>query len=453
MIISNDILEKTCKDMIETILFCLSDATKGTIYRIGKMPNLQAVRITSGIRREASDEIDWGLPEVSDYNAPGKSWIEYRDRPGHVLEAMGWCVERQKSWTADDPYEDIRSVRKQLSGEIEDFHHMEPVLVPKRYLYGDQLGTLVYPLDCAGRPIWQDSEYVVAAVVKIHFKPYAIHRGDRSTKLIKKLSRTLGTELLSLHIRETLAEAQKDLTRQRLRSCNVLAHDLRNTLVKLGFICTAINTEFGYLREQWEDQVEKALPEPGTRKALLDRLTRLLESRLPSLNGAEDLLRLGRTLVREQKELAHLSPMPAAGLKWLEHQIRPKWMRLLSESDAWSADREEILEVLERYQHSSWLGMSEELLEKMQHLPEEIRREWPRLAYVDFTADKLRTLNDAIRFLDHPQLSIPHKHQTRKILASLRAIVEMIPEIEERSNRIISSLRNGGASDIDPCTP
>jgi len=202
IIINNDILEKTCKDMIETILFCLGNATKGTIYRIGKMPKLQAVRITSGIRREDSDRIEWGLPEVSDYNAPGKSWLEYRDRPGHVLEAMDGAssVRRVGLPTTRMRISGV-SVNSSM-GRSEDFHHMEPVLVPKRYLYGDQLGTLVYPLDCAGRPIWQDSEYVVVAVVKIHFKPYAIHRGDRSTKLIKKLSRTLGTELLSLHIRE-----------------------------------------------------------------------------------------------------------------------------------------------------------------------------------------------------------------------------------------------------------
>ncbi len=50
MVIGNDILEKTCKDMIENILFCLGDARKGTIYRVGQMPKLQAVRITSGAR-------------------------------------------------------------------------------------------------------------------------------------------------------------------------------------------------------------------------------------------------------------------------------------------------------------------------------------------------------------------------------------------------------------------
>ena len=44
MIINDDVLEQTCKDMIETILLCLSDATKGTIYKIGPMPELRTVQ-------------------------------------------------------------------------------------------------------------------------------------------------------------------------------------------------------------------------------------------------------------------------------------------------------------------------------------------------------------------------------------------------------------------------
>jgi len=201
----DELLENTCKNVIKTILSCLDLATKGTIYRIGSMPELQAVRVTSGIRKGNGDDIEWGLPSVSDYNYPGKSWEEYRDRPNHPLEAMGWCVEKQQSWTADNPAEDIRSVRKQLRGELEDVYHMEPVLVRKADLYGKCLETMEYPVDYWGRPIWQDSEYVVAAVIKIHFLPNTLRREDRSIKIIKELSRSLGTELLTLHLRETLS--------------------------------------------------------------------------------------------------------------------------------------------------------------------------------------------------------------------------------------------------------
>jgi hypothetical protein len=442
MLIGHDLLEKTCKEMIETILLSLNHATKGTIYRIGPIPNATAVRITSGIRIEGEDQIQWGLPEASDYNYPGKTWEQYKDRPDHVLEAMGWCVENQKSWTADNPYEDVRSVRKQIEGTIEDFHHMEPVLVKKPHLHGEK-GGLEYPLDWKNKPIWQDSEYVVVAVIKIHFLPYTIRRGDRSTKIIKKLSRILGTELLSLHIRETLSEAQKELARQRLQSCNVLAHELRNTLIKLGFIFSAINAEISFLREQWEQQLEKAFPEMENKKTILGRLSYLLRLHLVELNGAGNLGELGKTLLADQQELAGLSLMPALGEKWLDNKIRPKWQRLLLESHSWDQDKEEIQKLLLSLTKAIWIGMDPELIMKIDHLPPDLRLKWSELAYTHFSVDKLVKLEEIIQLLEHPALDIPHKQQTRKVLTSLKALVEMIPEVEERANRIIHSLKNG----------
>jgi hypothetical protein len=417
------------------------------------MPHLRSVRITSGIRNEGSGEILWGVKENSDYNYPGKCWEDYKDRPGRVLEAMAWCVEKGKSWTADDPYQDSRSVRKQLVNEVEDYHHMEPVLIKKSYLYGDRAGELEYPVDYCGNSIWKDCDDLVIAVVKIHFKKGFIKRGDYSTKVIKKLSRTLGTQLLSLHIRETLSDAQKDLARQRLQSCNVLAHELRNTLIKLGFIFSAINAEISFLREQWESQIALACPDIENKRVILNRLSHLIESNLPSENVPTRLGRLCEKLIAEQSELAGLPLMPGLGEKWVDNKIWPKWQELMVESDAWEGCREEIQSLLSRLRSAMWLGTSEELASRIDHLPEDIRSIWPKLAYVDFTVDKLMTLDEIIRFLDHPELKIPHKQQTKKVLTSLKALVEMIPEVEERTNRIILSLKNGSSESTESPDP
>ena len=439
--------------MIETILLCLCDATKGTIYRIGPMPELRTVRVTSGVRNETTGQILWGFNEYSDYNFPGKRWNDYKDRPGHPLEAMAWCVENAKSWTADDPQEDCRSVRKQLSNELEDYHHMEPVLIRKSYIYGDQVEGLEYPVDFRGNAIWKNCDDLVVAVVKIHFKKGCIERGDRSTRVIKKLSHTLGTQLLSLHIKETLSEAQKDLGRQRLQSCNILAHELRNTLIKLGFIFSAINAEISFLREQWELQIAIACPDLENKRVILEKLNRLIESNLSQVNGDTILRQLCETLMDEQSELAGLPLMPVLGEKWVANKIWPKWQKLLVESHVWEPSREEIQSLLARLKDAMWLGTSEELGRRVSHLPDDLRSIWPRLVYTDFTADKLMLLDQILDFLHHPELKIPHKLQTRKILTSLRALVEMIPEVEERTNRIILSLRNGSFEKIDPESP
>ncbi|GAG96692.1 unnamed protein product, partial [marine sediment metagenome] len=101
--IDKEALEQACKEMIETILFCLPTAYKGTVYQIGGPPEMIARRITLGVIDGDGKTITWGLPDRSEYNPPGKPWIEYRDEPGRPLEAMGWCVERQKSWTMKNP--------------------------------------------------------------------------------------------------------------------------------------------------------------------------------------------------------------------------------------------------------------------------------------------------------------------------------------------------------------
>lgn len=444
MLITNDVLERICKNVIETILACLGNATKGTIYRIGPMPELRAVRVTSGIRLDGTDRIEWGLPQASDYNFPGKAWEQYKDKPGHVLEALGWCVERQKSWTADDPMHDQRSVRKQLRGELEDCSHMEPVLVRKRHLCAEGDPETPLALDYGGQPIWGASDYVVAAVVKIHFKPNSLRRGDQSTQIVKKLAHTLGTELLSFHVRETMAEAQRELERQRLQSCNQLAHELRNTLIKLGLVFPAINAELGFLRDQWEREIERAVPGIPNKRNVVARLKGIIESGRELTNGNQRLASTADELLAALREFGDRPCLPAAGRAWVDHKIRPRWGRLLRDGEhIWGGQRDEILALLESLDRAVELGMDKDVARRVTHLPEDLRTTWPKLAYVDFTADKVRVLDEVLSLLNHPELDIPHRWHTRKILTALKGLVEIMPEVEERTNRVISSLRNG----------
>jgi hypothetical protein len=48
-----------------------------------------------------------------------------------------------------------------------------------------------------------------------------------------------------------------------------------------------------------------------------------------------------------------------------------------------------------------------------------------------------------MELLDNPALNIPHKQHTRKVFRSLYALVKIIPEIEKRTNTVISCLRSG----------
>ncbi|MHC1742715.1 MAG: hypothetical protein AB9873_06750 [Syntrophobacteraceae bacterium] len=447
MTVIDHLIEKTCMNMIQTMLFCLENATKGTIYRIGPPPTLQATRITSGARSPGTDDIKWGLPTSSDYNGPGKSWEQYKDRPDHVLEAMGWCVEKQASWTADNPFEDVRSVAKQLRGEIEDCHHMEPVLVRKGDIYGDNTDAIEYPLDWRGNPIWQESDYVVAAVIKIHFVPGTLQREDRSTRIIRELSRSLGTELLTLHVRESLYRAQKDFARQRLHSCEILAHELRNTLMRFGFIFSAVNAQVGVIREEWEEQLMSSFPELLWKQPVLEKLNEILKASEAGLASIPESANTLKALVSDQDEIATYSLLPNQADQWLRNKIRPKWDRLLNASAELGARRQEIEAHLDALAKALQLGTDKELAAGLTHLAPELREKWPEIAYMHFTPDKTEMVGDIIKFLTHPALPLPHKQQFAKVFRSFKALVEILPEVEERANKIILSLRYGGPSD------
>lgn len=441
MNVIDDLLERTCKNVITTILTCLDNATRGTVYRVGHMPELRVVRVLSGSKTEGNNNIDWGLPAVSDYNYPGKTWEEYRDDPNRPQEAMAWCVEKQESWTAENPAEDLRSVRKQLRGELEDVYHMEPVLVRKVDLYGGCLEILEYPRDRFGKPIWQDTEYVVVAVIKIHFLPNTLRVGDRSTKIVKVLSHTLGSELMSLHLRETLSQSQKEFTKKRLQSCKVLAHELRNTMSKFGFLFSAINAQASILREEWEAQLRRAFPELEWKGPILRQLNDKLRKLLAAPSNLPDTLETGKTLLSEQEELAVSSLLPSQNQQWLHNKIRPKWEKLLERPGICEEEKEEITNLLKRLENALQAGMNQELIRHVNHLPRDVRDRWANLAYVHITADKLFVVEEIIRLLDEPALPIPHKYQIKRTLKSLKVLAEALPEIEERTGKIILSLR------------
>ena len=250
MRISAPVLEGVCKKMIGVILYCLPQTIRGTIYKVGPIPELRVVRVASGRRNGATDEILWNHLTHSDYDLPGKVWEDYRDSPGRMLEAMAWCIEEQKSWTADDPEHNIRCTRKQLEGKAdEDYHHMEPVLVDKMNLWDEIPPSDAYPKDILGKPIWQDSPYAIVAVIKIHFLPGCVKRDDRVTRVIRELSQSLGTQMLSLHAREITVEKERKLIEERQETCNTLAHEFRNLTPKMRFAYRVLNNEIAYLRE------------------------------------------------------------------------------------------------------------------------------------------------------------------------------------------------------------
>ena len=342
--------------MIETILFCLPNAYKGTIYRIGKPPDLIAERITSGSIDPSRKKISWGLPTISEYNDPGKPWVEYRDEPDRPLEAMGWCVERQKSWTTEDPKNDPRSVRLQVEGIGEDFNHMEPVLVHKSNLNLDLYPSSEYPRDVKGNIIWKESDYVVVAVIKIRFNPYTISISSDETRVIKKLSRSLGTELLSYQLRQDSMRVMQQLAQDRINACDILADSLRNAITKSGLIFSLIKQEIGYLRDQWEEVLQKEGKKGNLKALAVNDLNNLLKG----INGEGKELR--DDLINVQNRFLKISVPPERGEKWVIMQIEERWKDLFNK---WPQDDEKkrvVWETVDKLKKSLYFGQNPDIL-------------------------------------------------------------------------------------------
>jgi hypothetical protein len=436
--IDKDVLENACKEVIETILLCLPNSFKGTIYRVGKAPSLIVERITSGIIDKAENQIAWGLPEKSEYNPPGKAWLSYRDEPGRALEAMAWCVQTQKSWTSEDPRTDSRSVRLQVEGVLEDFHHMEPVLVRKSDLAFNGSSFDEHPRDYSGRMLWLDSDYVVVGVVKIHFVPYTIRIGSYETKVIKRLSRSLGTQLLSYHLRQDSMRAMQQLSRDRLNACNILADSLRNAITKSALIFSLVKLELGRLRDQWEQILFVERHEKNRKMEALETLDGLLRA-LP-----QDADPMRSDLMAVQRRFLDLSLPPEKGENWVTMQIEERWKDLLQQFPESAETVKRARQAIKDLKAALRYGKDPEVLGSHKGMPEELKRAWVSLIYDNTDRFNGASLGELIRILGNPALSIPRRERSKKVLTQLKVLAENMGQLERNTNFLLRQVLNGG---------
>ena len=435
--IDKALLEKACKGIIETIFFCVPDAHKGTVYRVGGPPEMIVTRITSGIIDARKNNISWGLPQKSDYNPPGKPWLEYRDEPGRVLEAMAWCVEKQKSWTAEDPKDDIRSVRLQTGGGLEDFHHMEPVLIRKADLYLGNQPDLPYPRTSGEKILWQDSDYVVAAIIKIHFLPNTIRIGSPATKVIKRLSRILGTELLSYQLRQRSLEAMEELAKDKLNACNILADSLRNAITKSGLIMSLIKLELGTLRDQWEEMLLQDTDLRDMKGEAVRALNKALEDAGAGAHPA------GKELIDIQNKFLGLSLPPEQGESWVQMQIEERWKDVFQGNSFEEEQKRDVHRNIQDLKKSLYLGKDPDILAAYQKMSDDLKTKWIQLIYESSNGVDFEHLARLIHILEDPSLELPYQEKSKKSLIRLKALAEIMAELEESTNVVLREILNG----------
>ncbi|MDY6972328.1 MAG: hypothetical protein SV775_08365 [Thermodesulfobacteriota bacterium] len=435
--------EQTCKEIIETILFCLKDAYKGTVYQIGKPPEMTATQITSGEIDEEGRVITWSLPASSDYKPPGKSWLEYRDETDRPLEAMAWCVEKQRSWTVEDPETDGRSVRVQLDGIGKDFHHMEPVLVHKEDLYLDIESGPDYPRNYKGETLWQNSEYIVVAVIKIHFRPNTIRMHSPETIVINRLSRTLGTEFLSYRLRQQSIEAMRKLERDKLSSHNILSDSLRNAVTKSGLIFSLIKLELGHLRDQWEQVLLQHSGQKGMKREAVHFLNDAALSMGDTTTG-----QVARELIELQNGFLELSLPPEGSENWVRMKVEEKWNEFLHKKPLDEKVTKEIRNGIDQLKRSLYLGRDPDILAAYDKMPESMIGEWVDLIYRNTDHVDFQFLDRLIHILGDPSFNLPYKEKSKKSLIRLKALAEIMGQLEQNTNLVLQEVLNGHRNGI-----
>jgi len=425
-------LLRACKEIIETILFCLPNAYKGTVYRIGNPPELVAKQVTSGVIDEERKTISWGIPDKSRYAPPGKPWAEYRDEAGRLPEAMAWCVEKQKSWTAEDPQNDERSARVKQESDQAGFHHMEPVLISKDDLYLGNKADLQYPVNHKGEIIWQNSDYIVVDVIKIHFRPNTIKINSPETKVIQKLSRVLGTELLSQQFRQQSVEAMRQLAEDKQHSCNILADSIRNAITKSGLIFSLIKLELAYLREQWEGVLLQHSEKRNLKQEAVSALNKAISGM------GKDSSNLGKDLIGAQNAFLETFLPPERGENWILMMIKEKWNLLLSEVPLADKQKEEIYHNIEALKNSLYLGKDPRILKDYATMPNSLKSRWVDLLYRDTDRLDFQYLEELIRILEDTGLDLPCQSKSRKTIFRIKSLTEIMEHLEKNTNDVLS---------------
>ncbi len=439
MIIKIDeiLLEKACKEIIETTLFCLPNAYRGTVFRIGNPPDLYASRITSGIIDKDRKYINWKLPEQPDFRPPGKPWIEYSNAKKPDYEAISWCVEKQMSWTSEGCSKDNIQGGPNCRQGLEDCYHMQPVLLRKEELFINNGKTLKYPKNSLDETICNGRDYVTVAIIKIHFLPNTIKIGSSDIRIIKNLSNALSTELFSLHLRYQSIEETQRLAKDRLHSYNILADTLRNAISKSGIVFSMIKLELLELRKQWEDLLLERSGQKEVRHDAIDTLNEILSTIAPpSDQSAKDLL-------RKQKMFLGLYLPPKRAKNWIRMQIENRWESLIFDRSLNVKQKEEIYQGLEQLKKSIYLGEDPDILASYDNISESLKQEWTDIIYTDTDKIDFTLLKRINQVLGDPSLNLPNQEKAKKRLMHLTILAQIMNQLEQNTNDLLEEALSG----------
>jgi len=277
----------------------------------------------------------------------------------------------------------------------------------------------------------------VVAVIKIHFHPFTIKIDSHETKIIKKLSRSLGTELLSYQLRQDSMNTMEQLATDRLNACNILADSLRNATTKSGLIFSLVKQEIGYLRDQWEQTLIEDRKENNIKVEAIRDLNEMLTN---LGDGYEDLK---EDLVDAQNKFLELSLPPEKGENWVGMQIEERWKDLLYQCPQNDHKRKTVWKTIDKLKKSLHFGQDPDIIAKYTKIPDELKKEWVNLMYRNNDKFDDSALDRLIKVLANSSLVIPSREKSRKTLTQLKALAQTMNQLEQNTNFLLNRVLNG----------
>ena len=86
--------------------------------------------------------------------------------------------------------------------------------------------------------------------------------------------------------------------------------------------------------------------------------------------------------------------------------------------------------------------MSKKLRDTVKNLPEDLKKEWVDLAYRGINGRTNGMIQRYIEFLESDDLRLPRKKYSLRNFINLKALVEILPEIEKKLNHRLELLKN-----------
>jgi len=93
---------------------------------------------------------------------------------------------------------------------------------------------------------------------------------------------------------------------------------------------------------------------------------------------------------------------------------------------------------------SLYLGKSPKLLAAYNLMPDALKKEWVDLIYTDAEGIDFKSLDRIIQILGDLSLNLPFQEKSRKSLLHLKALSEIMDQLENSTNVVLKQLLNGG---------